>query len=50
MTKREDDESEVPMSDAELARLNDALVCGFEQIERKQFRSAADVIADLRRR
>ena len=38
------------MSDAELARLNDALARGFESIKAGRFRPAADVIADLRKR
>jgi S-adenosylmethionine:diacylglycerol 3-amino-3-carboxypropyl transferase len=38
------------MTDDELARLNDALTRGFESIKAGRFRSAADVISDLRRR
>lgn len=45
LTEPEDD-----MSDDELARLNEALALGFEQIKAGQFRPAADVIAELRRR
>lgn len=37
------------MSDDELARLNEALARGFESIRAGRFRSAADVISDLRR-
>jgi hypothetical protein len=43
-------EPEDDMSDDELARLNEALAQGFEQIKAGQFRPAADVIAELRRR
>jgi hypothetical protein len=43
-------EPEDDMSDEELARLNEALAQGFEQIKAGQFRPAADVIAELRRR
>jgi len=43
-------EPEDDMSDDELARLNEALARGFEQIKAGQFRPAADVISDLRRR
>ena len=43
-------EPEDGMSDDELARLNEALAQGFEQIKAGQFRRAADVISDLRRR
>jgi hypothetical protein len=43
-------ETEDDMSDEELARLNEALAQGFEQIKAGQFRPAADVIAKLRRR
>jgi hypothetical protein len=32
------------------ARLNDALVRGFESIKAERFRAAAAIIADLRRR
>jgi S-adenosylmethionine:diacylglycerol 3-amino-3-carboxypropyl transferase len=38
------------MTDAELARLNDALERGFEAIKAGRFRPARDVVADLRRR
>lgn len=38
------------LSDGELARLNEALARGFDQIKAGQFRPAADVLADLRRR
>jgi hypothetical protein len=38
------------MGDEELARLNEALVRGFESIQAGRFRPVADVIADLRRR
>jgi hypothetical protein len=37
------------MSEEELARLNEALVKGFESIKAGRFRPAADVIAELRR-
>ncbi len=37
------------MSDDELARLNEALVKGFEASKAGRSRPAADVIADLRR-
>jgi hypothetical protein len=43
-------EPEDDMSDDELVLLNEALAQGFEQIKAGQFRSATDVIADLRRR
>jgi hypothetical protein len=43
-------EPEDDMSDEELARLNEALAQGFEQIKAGQFCLAADVIAELRRR
>ena len=43
-------EPEDDMSDEELARLNDALARGFASLEAGRFRSATDVIADLRRR
>lgn len=39
-----------PMSDEDLARLNDALARGFESIKAGRLRPAADVIADLRQR
>ena len=42
-------EPEDDMTDAELARLNDALGRGFEAIKAGRFRPAADLIADLRR-
>lgn len=38
------------MSADEVVRLNDALARGFESIKAGRFRSAADVISDLRRR
>jgi len=38
------------MTDEELARLNDALARGVGSIKAGGFRSAADVLADLRRR
>jgi hypothetical protein len=38
------------MTEAELARLNDALERGFEAIKAGRFRPARDVIADLRQR
>ena len=37
------------LSADELTRLNDALVSGFESIKAGRFRSAADVVSDLRR-
>jgi hypothetical protein len=40
-------EPEDDMSDEELARLNEALGQGFEQIKAGQFRPAADAIAEL---
>jgi len=43
-------ETDDGMSDAETARLNEALGRGFEAIREGRFRAAADVIADLRRR
>ncbi|MGE0396453.1 MAG: hypothetical protein AB7T06_07025 [Kofleriaceae bacterium] len=43
-------EPEDDMSDDELARLNEALAQGFEQIKARQFRPATDAIAELRRR
>ena len=43
-------EPEDEMSDEELARLNESLAQGFEQIQAGQVRPAADVIAELRRR
>jgi hypothetical protein len=41
--------SEDRMSEDDLARLDEALVRGFESIKAGRFRPAADVIADLRR-
>jgi hypothetical protein len=38
------------MTEAELARLNDALERGFEAIKAGRFRPARDAIADLRQR
>ncbi len=38
------------MTDEELARLNDALARGLESLKAGRFRSATDVISDLRRR
>jgi hypothetical protein len=38
------------MTEAELARLNDALERGFEAINAGRFRPARDVVADLRQR
>jgi hypothetical protein len=38
------------MSEAELARLNEALERGFEAIKAGLFRPARDVVADLRHR
>jgi hypothetical protein len=38
------------MSEAEMARLNDALERGFESIKAGRFRSARDAVADLRHR
>jgi len=38
------------MTDEELARLNEALARGFESIKAGRFRSATDVVSDLRRR
>jgi hypothetical protein len=38
------------MSEDDLARLNEALVRGFESLKEGSFRAASDVIADLRRR
>lgn len=38
------------MTEAELARLNDALERGFEAIKARRFRPARDTIADLRQR
>jgi hypothetical protein len=38
------------MTDAELARLNEALEIGFEAIKAGGFRPARDAIADLRHR
>lgn len=38
------------MSDAEIARLNVALASGFEAIKAGRFRSATEVVADLRKR
>ncbi len=38
------------MSEAELARLNDALERGFEALKAGRFRPARDAIADLRHR
>jgi hypothetical protein len=43
-----DDEDD--MTEAELARLNDALERGFESLKAGRFRPARDVIADLRHR
>jgi len=37
------------LSDAELARLEEALLKGFESIKAGRFRAAVDVISDLRR-
>jgi hypothetical protein len=41
-------EPEDEMSDAELARLNEALSRGFDAVKAGRFRPAADVSADLR--
>jgi hypothetical protein len=38
------------LSEDELARLNDALDRGFEEVKAGRFRPAQDVIADIRRR
>jgi hypothetical protein len=38
------------MSEAEMARLNDALARGFESIKAERFRSARDAVADRRHR
>lgn len=43
-------EGDDDMSEADLARLNDALERGFEAIKAGRFRPARDVIADLRHR
>lgn len=43
-------EAKDDMTEAELARLNDALERGFEAIKAGRFRPARDVIADLRQR
>jgi hypothetical protein len=43
-------EADDDMSEADLARLNDALERGFEAIKAGHFRPARDVIADLRHR
>jgi S-adenosylmethionine:diacylglycerol 3-amino-3-carboxypropyl transferase len=43
-------DAEDEMTEAELARLNDALERGFEAIKAGRFRPARDVIADLRHR
>jgi hypothetical protein len=43
-------EADDDMSEAELARLNEALDQGFEQIKAGRFRPARDVVTDFRRR
>jgi hypothetical protein len=43
-------ETEDDMSEAELARLKEALARGFEEVKAGRFRPARDVAADLRRR
>ena len=48
LAERDDDMDD--MSEADLARLNDALERGFEAIKAGRFRPARDVIADLRHR
>jgi hypothetical protein len=44
----EEDDDE--MSEAELAKLNDAIERGFEGIKAGRYRLASDVVAELRRR
>jgi hypothetical protein len=44
------DDNDDDMSEAELARLNDALERGFESLKAGRFRPARDAIADLRPR
>lgn len=43
-------ETDDDMSEAELARLNEALDRGFEEVKAARFRPARDVAAELRRR
>jgi hypothetical protein len=43
-------ETEDEMDDAELQRLNEALASGLQAVRAGNFRSAADGIADLRKR